>query len=80
MYPLRVHEDEVFNYRGTCSVCGGPIFDMYFGPLRYSKSCWAGQDVIQSSFHSANVYSRRAAQALMKLDKGITRYAPVFLE
>jgi len=77
---LIIRDDEVFGFKGFCDECGFPKFDMYFGPLRYPAKSWNGNDIVFEPFHRTPVFSHKAANLILGLDKNIVRGGVVFLE
>ncbi len=78
--PLVLREEEFLNLRGTCQQCGDPMFDIFFGPLRYPRTRWNGDDIVGSHFAIGNLYSPKAYRVLKSLEPSIMRMAPVVLE
>jgi hypothetical protein len=77
---MLIRSNEVLGLRGTCGECGIPQWDAYFGPLRYSRAEWQGEDFIHSAFEEGPVYSQRACQLLKSFEKQVTQVSPVCLE
>lgn len=78
---LIAREDEVLNYRGICPKCSVPQFDMYFGPLRFARNGWNGEDVVWCDFPIAGlVFTPKAFNLFRKFEKGTKRDGIVLLE
>ena len=76
-----IRETEDFlDYRGWCEGCDHPKFRMLFGPLRYPKANWQGQDIVNEPFCNSNVYSHKAFELLKSFNKQITKFEPIILE
>jgi hypothetical protein len=77
---LLVRTDEVLGLRGTCEECGLPHWEVNFGPLRYARADWMGEDFIYSAFEEGPLYSSRAFEVLKSFDNSVSRVSPVYLE
>jgi hypothetical protein len=53
---------------------------MFFGPLRYHREEWAGDDVVRCDFLSRNVYSQKARKLLSAQEKKIISDGIVLLQ
>lgn len=72
--------DDFIGYNGICPECNQPIFKMFFGALKYSKSNWNGDDIISGAFHSGLFYTKKAYQLLKSVEKEVIRYGVVVLK
>lgn len=77
---LIIRDDEVFGFKGFCDECNSPKFDMYFGPLRYPAQSWNGNDIVFEPFHRTPVFSHKAANLILDLDKNNARGGVIVLE
>jgi hypothetical protein len=72
--------DDFIGYNGICPECNQPIFKMFFGAFKYSKSNWNGDDIVSGSFHSVRFYTKKAYQLLKSVEKELSRYGVVILK
>jgi len=75
-----IRPDETRGYRGRCTGCGGPLFDVHFGPFRFLQRCWSGDDFVWAEFIDHVVVSQAAYAELLRLEAGVMRLSPVLLE
>jgi uncharacterized OB-fold protein len=75
-----VRENEALNLKGVCEECGRPFFDMFFGPCRYKKEEWNGDDFVMCPFHRFILFTPRAFEILKSFDKKIFLGPPAYLE
>ncbi len=75
-----IRPDESLGYAGPCSTCGRPRFRVHFGPLRFPRAAWTGDDFAWCDFTSSLLYSPRAVTAIQKYQPDAERGDPVFLE
>lgn len=78
--PLAIKDDEVIGYTGECPQCKLPKFTTFFGPLRFAKSRWAGEDVAHESFHDGCLFTPKAFDLLRTFDRGLSRDGIALLE
>jgi len=78
--PLVIRENEVIDYQGNCSRCLLPKFKTYFGPLRYAKTFWSGEDIVRESFHDGYLFTPKAYNLLRKFDQTLSRGGIALLE
>jgi hypothetical protein len=73
------HSDEAIGFSGNCS-CGWGNFSAYFGPTRYNRSEWSGEDIVWTP-HSPYLYylSHRAIEFFQSLDSQVDVLSPVLL-
>ncbi|MFN6105081.1 MAG: hypothetical protein ACK5EA_11630 [Planctomycetaceae bacterium] len=77
---LVIHPEEVIGYLGLCTTCGNPKLESLFGPWRYLKSNWSGEDVVNESFLGTCLFSSKAFFFLKELDHTIARDGIALLE
>lgn len=77
---LIVKPDQAIGLDGTCKKCKSPIFEMFFGPLRYASTEWKGEDVIHCDFLSCNAYTPKAYELLRKVEKKVAKDGIILLE
>jgi hypothetical protein len=75
-----VRPEDGLNVRGACSECGRYRYDVFFGPLRYRRKGWNGDDVVYSYFNDALLFTPRAYEVLRSFDRDVERAEPVYLE
>jgi hypothetical protein len=75
-----IHTDETRGYRGRCGVCGRPLFDVHFGPFRFSRGKWSGEDFAWAEIIDRVVVSHAAYAQLVRMGTGVMRLSPVVLE
>lgn len=73
-------KEEVIGYTGPCSQCGRPKFTMFFGPLRFAKSLWQGDDIVHESFHDGYLFTPDAFGLLRTFDRTLKRNGIALLE
>ncbi len=75
-----VRPTDAFGFTGYCT-CGWPQMKKLFGPRRFRKSDWNGDDIVWTS-HSAYVYyfSPRAIDVIQQIVPKAEKLDPVFLE
>jgi hypothetical protein len=78
--PVLVRGDEVLDYNGTCGDCQRPMFRIFFGPLRFPKTCWSGEDVVVESFHNSCLLTPKAFRLLKTFNRRLIRAGLAFLE
>lgn len=76
---LVIREDETRGYRGRCAGCGRPLFDVHFGPFRFQRRSWSGDDFVWAELVDRVVVSQAAFAELLKLETGVMRLSPVLL-
>lgn len=72
--------DEVLGLAGSCAACGRPSFRVRFGPLRFSRVEWSGDDFVWCDLICGLVYSKAAEALLRQHESKISRGNPVVLE
>lgn len=77
---LVIKDDEVIGYSGDCPECGLPLFKTLFGPTRYDKHQWSGQDIVSESFHRQLLFIQKAFKVLKAIDSKTRRIALALLE
>lgn len=77
---LVIRPDETRGYRGRCTECGRPVFDVHFGPFRFLQRNWSGDDFVWAEFIDHVVVSQAAFAELLKLEARVMRLSPVLLE
>lgn len=75
-----VHPDDGININGNCPKCGRVQYDAFFGPLRYRRDEWNGEDVVYSYFSDELLFTRRAFDLLRSSDIEVDVSEPVVLE
>jgi hypothetical protein len=78
--PLLVRDDEALDAKGTCADCQRPMFRIFFGPLRFPKTCWSGEDVVVESFHNSCLFTPKAFRLLKTFNRRLIRAGLAFLE
>jgi hypothetical protein len=77
---LDVRLDEFLGYRGQCDNCGWHLYDMHFGPQRYRRANWNGDDFVWTDVRCGDVlYSKRAYRVLKSMSPSVTINESVFL-
>jgi hypothetical protein len=77
---LIIHPGETRGYRGHCPACAMPRFEVYFGPFRFSRSKWSGDDFVWAELIDRVVVSQRAYAELIRMETGVMKLSPVMLE
>jgi hypothetical protein len=77
---LIIRADQTIGFSGQCDKCGLPIFEMFFGPLRYSSEEWKMEDVMHCNFLSCNAYTPKAYDLLRKFEKKVVKDGIILLE
>jgi hypothetical protein len=67
-----IKNDEVLNFKGNCPQCNAPKYDMFFGPLRYLKREWSGDDIVHSDFQDNLLFTEKAFNVIKKFENEIT--------
>ncbi|MBN1910788.1 MAG: hypothetical protein JW818_13670 [Pirellulales bacterium] len=70
---LVIKNDEVLDYTGECSLCRLPKFTTFFGPLRFVKSLWSGEDIVRESFNDGCLFTPKAFDLLRTFDRSLNR-------
>jgi len=78
--PLLVRDDEALDCQGTCADCKRPMFRIFFGPLRFPKTCCSGEDVVVESFHNRCLFTPKAFRLLKTFHRRLIRAGLAFLE
>lgn len=78
--PLILHDNEVVAHSGECSKCNLPKFTTLFGPLRYGKSRWSGEDIVHESFHNSCLFTPLAFDLLRTFDQDLSRVGIALLD
>jgi len=78
--PLIIRGEEVIGYAGDCPRCKVPRFNTYFGPLRFARACWHGDDIVHESLHNGCLFTPKAFDLLRTFDRSLSRGGVVFLE
>jgi hypothetical protein len=77
---LIVKPEQAIGLNGTCDKCTVPIFEMFFGPLRYASGEWKGEDIIHCNFLSCNAYTPKAYELIRSVEKKVTKDGIILLE
>ena len=76
------HESEYEEFKGECKVCHEWRFTRYFGPHRYHRNDWHGQDVVLGSGSSARAFlcTPRVFEVFRRIEPEVERETPAFFE
>lgn len=75
-----VSSDQAIGLKGFCNRCSSPIFEMFFGPLRYASNEWDGPDIVYCDFLSCNAYTPNAYDLLRKIEKNVAKDGIILLQ
>jgi len=75
-----MRKSEVRNLKGNCIKCDSPLFDVHFGPLRFYRNDWNGDDFVLSEYLDEILFSQKAYQFLKNYERKISKGDPVYLE
>jgi hypothetical protein len=75
-----IRAEDGINIRNACPSCGRIEYDVFFGPLRYRREGWNGDDVSYSYFMDTLVFTQRAYELLLSFEHTVKRSEPVVLE
>jgi hypothetical protein len=73
-------EEDFFGFNGICPECKTPVYDMFFGALKYKKSNWNGDDIVSGAFHEGVLFTEKAYKILKAAEKEVSREGVVILK
>lgn len=77
---LIIRPDESFGSCGTCKKCDHPLYDMFFGPLRYARSAESSDDIVFCEFVESCVFSPKAYRFLTGVGAECSRHNIILFE
>lgn len=78
--PMLIDESDYTGLEGRCLKCDKPKYKMYFGPLRYSKDAWSGDDIVEGGLFNGPLFSQKALAFFKSSKVEFKAYTPVVLE
>jgi hypothetical protein len=68
-------------FQGKCPLCSAWVFEQYFGPARFHRQTWKGQDFVRGEGLFSVLYcTPMAFKALSRVEPEIKRLEPLFFE
>lgn len=77
---LLIRLTEVSRFDGECSECSSPLFGNHFGPFRYPREEWNGDDIVYSDCLETLCYAPRVFEFMRRHEKRIRKHGIVLFE